>query len=207
MISDFELQQIQIEIQDRSFQTYANVVHDIVGPALTLCKLHLHEMERLENNQEIKPLIDQSQELLTQAISNLRSIVHSPGGENIQRMGLDAALNLECLAINRQNNCRVHYSSLGEIYSFRDSEILLIFRVVQQYLIAIIETQQTRDIDLLLESNTTLLSIKIGFDGIIIVPMKTIDQAQLRVKLLSGKIALSTNETKHLITIDIPIPQ
>ena len=84
---DQELLQTQIEIQEQTLKTISQEIHDNIGQILSLAKLNLNTFEGAESaNNQIK--INDTKNLVSKAINDLRDLSRSLHGDKIAELGL-----------------------------------------------------------------------------------------------------------------------
>src|SRR5574337_147193 len=85
---DQELLQVQLEIQEQTFQQVSREIHDNVGQILAVVKLYLASLNGNEKSELNKKRISETDKLVIQAINKLRSRSYSLHAEKLRSANL-----------------------------------------------------------------------------------------------------------------------
>ncbi|MEI2749016.1 MAG: histidine kinase [Ferruginibacter sp.] len=105
-----ELLQTQIEIQEQTLKTISQEIHDNVGQILSLAKLNLNIFPAANDEQQTK--INDTKQLVSKAIIDLRNLSRSMYGDQLNELGLNDAIANELSIIRNtgQFNTAANYS-------------------------------------------------------------------------------------------------
>jgi signal transduction histidine kinase len=153
----------QLEIQEQTFNTISQEIHDNVGQVLSLVKVQLNIMD--ERNHIDKSLLGDAQENISKAMTDLRDIAKGLSSERIRVVGLVATVEQEAQRINRAGI--VHISTLvSGIEQPTDSQKqLILFRIIQECLQNIIKHAAASAVTIQINYRADRMEIKIADNG------------------------------------------
>jgi signal transduction histidine kinase len=126
-----EMLKAQLEIQEQTLSHMSREIHDNVGQVLSFIKLSLASVKRLDAEQSHLK-IDESRELLTQAINDLRDLSKSLSFERIQEIGLSNAIAAELERVNKSGLITAYLHTEGEPKALGPQRELVLFRIFQE---------------------------------------------------------------------------
>lgn len=141
-VSEFQntLLRTKLEIQEQTFKTISQEIHDNIGQMLSLAKLNLNRMDTdsLKNLAEKEKLKD-SKELVSKAIQDLRDLSKTLNTESITSVGLLRAIEMELQLLQKAGSMQTKLETEG-VYPRLDSQKeLILFRIYQEALHNIIK--------------------------------------------------------------------
>jgi len=200
--------QSQLEIQEQTFQNISREIHDNIGQKLTLAKLHLNTLG-FSNIEQTASQVNDSVNMISEAINDLSDISHSMNSENILNNGLIKGLEFEVAQLTKSGLYNIRLTVTGNTLFLDTQKELVVFRIVQEALNNIIKHANASIIKIELHYSTSILSLKIsdngsGFDqnsrnGSGLINMKK------RTEMLAGQIDINS-ELNAGTTISINIP-
>ena len=132
------LLQAQLEIQEQTLKNVSQEIHDNIGQALSLAKLHLNTMD-IGQPEPLREKIDDSRQLVAKAIRDLRQLSHSLNPDQISHIGLLRALEAELELIGRAGTHQTSLQVTGTPYRVDSQKELILFRIAQEALHNIIK--------------------------------------------------------------------
>lgn len=123
----------QLEIQENTFKTIGQELHDNIGQMLSVVKLSLSVLP-LEKDEKAYELVKNSQEVLNKAIIDLSNLTKSLHTERIVDIGLPESIRFELYAIRKARLIEVHFSQEGEEEPFNEQKSIFLFRMFQEAL-------------------------------------------------------------------------
>jgi len=159
-----EMLQSQLEIQEQTFENISREIHDNIGQKLTLAKLHLNTLSFENSNKAVIQLND-SVDMISEAISDLSDISRSMSSEIILNNGLIKALEFEVAQLNKS---RLYYIVLcvkGEPIFLDFQKELILFRIVQEALNNIMKHAFATEITISLSYTAELVKLNIKDNG------------------------------------------
>jgi signal transduction histidine kinase len=107
---DQELLRSQLEIQERTFKTISQELHDNIGQMLSVVKLSIASAG-LEKQHPAYETIFASREILNKAIIDLANLTKSLHTDRISQIGLEQAIEFEIDAIRKTGLVPIDYSA------------------------------------------------------------------------------------------------
>lgn len=200
----------QIEIQEAAFKSISQDIHDNVGLTLTLAKLKIGTLKKFPDPEIIEASI-QSDELITNAIEDLRSISRNMNPEVVKSVGLLTALNEEAKRINKTKLVKIHIEASGDSFFLNSEKDLLIFRICQEMFNNSLKHSFATIITLTLHYKEDWVYLTFRDNGIGFQNQKDKRNTGLgllnlesRTKLIKGTLQINTNSSGTIITLTIP---
>lgn len=123
----------QLEIQENTFKTIAQELHDNIGQLLSVVKITLSGLP-MEKEHKAYPLIVNSQQVLHKAIADLSNVTKSLHTDRIAELGLVESIWFELEAISNARLLKVNFESEGHEYPFDEQTSIYLFRIFQETL-------------------------------------------------------------------------
>jgi two-component system, NarL family, sensor kinase len=206
-----QLLQSRLEVQEQSLKYFSEEIHDNIGQALTLCKLHLHQLPHAEESDK-DLLLEESTAILTKALNDMRSISHTLNGNYVSRMGLKESLEKETKYISSSRKVRTELIFNGEVANLPQEKELLIFRIIQECITNALKHGAPGTLSIELDYQPYYLSICIADDGTgfntvdVKEPGLGLSNMQLRTTLLNGTMEITSKENEGTrINLKIPL--
>ena len=206
-----ELLKTQIEIQEHTLKTISQEIHDNVGQVLSLAKLNLSTFENAENISDQNKINDTKQ-LVSKAINDLRDLSRSLYGDRITELGLQEATAYELKILQNTGQYQTDLKISGNVYKLDAQKEMVLFRIVQEALNNAVKHAKAKSIhvELIYEIPAFTLMIcddGIGFDYIALKPLQAgigLKSMQNRAALIGGEFSLySSDQNGTMITIQI----
>lgn len=204
------LLQSQLEIQEQTLQNISREIHDNIGQKLTLAKLHLNTLA-YEDKDKTATQVNDSINIIGEAINDLSDLSHSMSSEIILNNGLIKALEYEEIQFKRSGLYEIDFTTTGNPVYLDSNMELVLFRVVQEVLNNIVKHASASVIHIHLYYNDAYLSIEItdngkGFN----LPDNSkgtgLQNIKKRITLLNGSLHISSKENIGTdIKIKIPL--
>lgn len=133
-----ELLRTQLEIQEQTFKTISQEIHDNIGQMLSLAKINLNrvETEKLEKDKE---KIKDAKELVSKAIQDLRDLSRTLNTETIASVGLLKAIEMELHLLEKADAVQTKLEIRGVPARLDPQKELILFRISQEALHNIIK--------------------------------------------------------------------
>lgn len=160
---DQELLRTQLEIQEQTLKTISEEIHDNIGQALSLAKLKLNTL-KYDQPDLLVDKINDSRDLVSKAIRDLRDLSRSLNTDSIASMGLVRAIEQE-LEIFRKSGFHTTLYTEGEIRKMEPQQELILFRIVQESLNNIIKHAEAKTIRVTALYTSTELDLQVEDDG------------------------------------------
>jgi two-component system NarL family sensor kinase len=152
-IYDKEMLRSQLEIQENTFKTISQELHDNIGQMLSVVKLSLSALP-LEKDHQAQNLVKHSQEVLNKAIADLSDLNKSLHPDRITDIGLAESIRFELAAIKRAGLLKVQFSVVGQEVRLPDEKVIFLFRIFQEILNNVLK-----------HSKATSINVQITYDS------------------------------------------
>ena len=158
-----ELLQSQLEMQEQTFNTISQEIHDNVGQVLSLAKVQLNIMHQHKTFDET--LLNDVKESVGKAMTDLRDIAKSLNSERIRLSSLTEITSIELQRISRSGLMQTSIQTEGTEQSLTEQKKLIIFRIIQEALHNILKHSRATNIKVSFSYDPTQLEIKICDNG------------------------------------------
>ncbi|MGQ0740424.1 MAG: sensor histidine kinase [Bacteroidota bacterium] len=133
-----EVLQSQLEIQENTFKTISQELHDNIGQLLSVVKLSLSSLP-LEKEHKAWPLVDHSQKVLSKAIADLSNLTKSLHTDRINDLGLTDSVHFELIGVENTGIFKAEFSVSGAEFQLPEQKAIFLFRMFQEMLNNIIK--------------------------------------------------------------------
>ena len=123
----------KLEIQEQTFKNISQEIHDNIGQVLSFIKLNLNTLN-LHGNETDDEKLQQSKNLLTQAIRDLRDIAKTLNTDFIKDTGILDAIEYQLVLLRKSGQYETEFLIEGIPYRLDVQKELVVFRVVQELL-------------------------------------------------------------------------
>ena len=206
MKTQFEqaLLKTQLEIQEQTLKTISQEIHDNVGQVLSLAKLNL---STLPNSND--PKIQDTKDLVSKAIRDLRNLSHSLHGDVIAELGLQQSIANELKIIENTKIFETALNVTGSPFKINAQKEMVLFRIVQEALNNCIKYSAAKKITVFLKYQPQLFILQVqdngkGFNAHenIGIGLKSMLN---RAQLIGGTFNLSSTPGKGTVaTVELP---
>lgn len=205
------LLQAQLQIQEETFTNISREIHDNISQVISLAKGkigHLLHTSHPNNNDLIK-----SDELLNEALLDLKDVSRSLSSDLVRKNGLAKTLEFEVNRIRSSSTC-INLLVTGDEIQLPSEKELILFRITQEALSNAIKYASALNINIELRYTRDELVVTISDDGKGFDVAKThneIDEKsgllnmKTRTKLLNGIFDIQSKLSQGT-TINISIP-
>lgn len=208
---DQAILQTQIEIQEQTLKNISQEIHDNIGQVLTLAKLNLNTLPVTANTaSQIK--IDDTRQLITKALQDLRDLSRSMHGDKIAELGLQQAIADELKILQNSGQFTTRLQVAGDTYKLEPQKEMVIFRMVQESLNNAIKHSRAKNIEVSLQYKPAVFNLCIsddgmGFDPVTLQSAETgigLKNMQNRATLIGANFLIDSN-ANHGTTITIAL--
>lgn len=162
-----ELLNATIQVAELEREKIARNIHDDVGTALNVLRLHLTKLSRNPNDEGLSErVITESMGLLDDSIKNIRGIAKDLMPPTLIKLGFEKGIIELCRQINASGNIRVDQDiDLRHGIHFQQKSEVQLYRIVQEVLNNIIKHSQAKLITVSIRSDAKQMEITISHDG------------------------------------------
>lgn len=126
-----ELLKAQLEMQEHTFKTISQEIHDNVGQILSLIKLNLNILTfGNENNEKLQTI----KTMTTEAITELRSLSAGYYADRLVEEGFLAAIQHQLRQLDKTGLFTTSFHSEIETISIEKNKVIFLHRIIQEIL-------------------------------------------------------------------------
>src|SRR5690554_3450546 len=122
-----EIAETQVEIREETLRNISWELHDNIGQLITLAKVYL------QNSDNDPGKINESMEIIGNALNEVRALSRSINPESFRNMGLIEAINNEMERFKRMNFIKTDFQIKGEPLQIPNKEEIIVFRIIQEF--------------------------------------------------------------------------
>lgn len=202
--AEIEYVRVRIETQEYLLKNISWELHDNIGQLLSVSKMQLSMLPE-QQSESSKKIVNDTMEVLSKALEDVRSLTKSLNSESVGFMGLIKATGFEIDRLNRIKFINAKLNIVGIPTQLKSEDEIVLFRVIQELISNVIKHAKASEFLLSLNYSDTSLEIISQDNG---VGIKTdtpnyglgLKNIVSRIKLLNGNIEFKNNETGGLIT-------
>jgi two-component system NarL family sensor kinase len=196
-----EVLRSQLEIQESTFKTIAQELHDNIGQVLSVVKLSLSILP-LAKDHEAYESVQNSRQMLNKVIADMADLTKSLHTDRITQIGLPEAIRFDLESLRRTGLLEIGFSVSGEERFFEEQKGIFLFRMFQEMLNNILKHSKANKINVEViysTDNKFVLKVEdngVGFD---------LEKKQTSISSSSGLGLKSMRNRAHLIGAQIDI--
>jgi signal transduction histidine kinase len=207
-----ELLEAQLDMQEQTMKHIAQEIHDNIGGTLTLAKLNLNTI-RSEQTNSSQEKIGNAKELVTKAISDLRTLSKTLHGEAVLSAGIARAIEMELKLVDKASVFETSLFVSGTPSPIDQQKELILFRTVQEALNNAIKHSGATQIHVHLDyrNETLLISIQDNGNGLDLAAIEKdpekgsgLRNMKNRTNMIGGEFFIDGNSGTK-IQISLPI--
>ena len=154
----------ELEIREQTLKNISWEIHDNIGQILSLAKLNLGTVG-MNDPLTVQEKIDDSKNLISKAIQDLRDIAKGLNTDHIKTLGLAKSTEHELEIIKKTGWFETVFETIGEIYKLEPQKELILFRIVQESFNNIIKHAKAGIIVVKMNYDPNCFSLMINDDG------------------------------------------
>ena len=205
-----EIVKSQLETQEQTLQNISWELHDNVGQLLSVARMQLNILQPNLTGEQ-KTLVDETGEIISKSLQEIRSLSKLLNPEVIKNIGLEEALQLEVDRFNRLNFINATLTVIGESIQINQKDEIILFRIMQEFLSNSVKHSKTTKLEVILTYTEENLVIKaqdfgIGFNKKTIPKNSGLINMKSRANLIHTEFNLKTEKDKGvLLTLTYPL--
>lgn len=191
-----------LEAEEKARAHIAKDLHDGLGQLLSTAKLNISGLED-EVNEEDKVLVQNSMNLIDEAVNEVRTISHNMMPAALMEYGLVSAIESLTNTINKSKALHVNFSCKGMDNRLEENKEIALYRVIQEILNNMIKYAQADQVIIALKRVNDKVSLSIsdngqGFDVNTIHYSKGIGWRNIfsRISMVNGEIDVVSDKAK-----------
>jgi two-component system NarL family sensor kinase len=164
-----ELLRSQLEIQETTFKTIAQELHDNIGQVLSVIKLSLSILP-LEKEHQAYESVQTSRQMLNKVIYDMGNLTKSLHTDRITQIGLVEAMRFDLDSLERTGLLKVGLTITGDEYMLEDQRSIFLYRMFQEMMNNILKHSRATHVNIAVNysiDNKFVLKVEdngIGFD-------------------------------------------
>ncbi len=159
---DQELLKSQLEIQEQTFRSISQEIHDNIGQVLSLAKLNMGIMSQKPG---LPPMLHDTQALLGKAINDLRDLSKSLSPERVADIDLAESMGYELQLLEKTGIYTTKVAVKGCVYSLPKEKKIILFRIFQEVINNVVKHAAASQLHVVLEYNTAMFELSITDNG------------------------------------------
>jgi signal transduction histidine kinase len=159
-----ELLTVRLEIQEQTYRTISQELHDNIGQVLSLVLLNINTVD-VYNAEAAREKLAESKNLVKKAIQDIRDISKTLNTDFINEIGLTNAVDQQLELLKRTGVYATQLVVEGDLYGCEPERELLIFRIVQELLNNIVKHAGANQIIVSMRYELEKLVIKVCDNG------------------------------------------
>lgn len=206
-----ELLEAQLQMQEQTLKNIAQEIHDNIGQTLSLAKLNLNTINP-EKGSLIPQKIANTKELVSKAITDLRTLSKTLHTEAVLAVGLHQAIEMELNLIQKSGVIDTELEVLGTQAALDSQKELILFRAVQEALNNAIKHSGANKIvvQLFYKPQELVVVVKDNGSGFPIQPNEKEGGSGLRnmrnrARMIGGQFAIENQQPGTQIRLNLPI--
>ncbi len=153
-----------IDTEEKERKRFATDMHDELGPLLSSVMLYLDEIPRVSGKEQ-EEMVTYTQDLVEEAIREVRDISHNLMPGAISGQGLVSALQTFCEKIERTKAITVNFEDKTNGAKFRPGMEVVLYRVIIELINNTLKHAEANEIDLALSRKNGMLEVSYSDDG------------------------------------------
>ncbi len=194
-----EITKTRIEIKEQTLKNISWEIHDNIGQILSTLNLYSYKVHE-ESPVEIKPKVEELQDLIQTAITEVRSLSKALNTDYIKNVGLIKSVELELSRFERLKFMETSLIVEGSPFIISDDTEVILLRIIQEFFSNSIKHARAKkmEVSFAFEGKELTILVKdngVGYDssatfGTGIINMKN------RAKLIGAFINLESETNK-----------
>jgi signal transduction histidine kinase len=205
-----QLLNTRLEIQEKTYKSISEELHDNIGQVLTLAKLHLNTIQSASAGEDHENILA-ARELISKCIQDIRNLSKTLDTQAIEALGFVKAIEMELRTLKKLREIEYIFELKGEPERLAPERELILFRIVQEAIQNIIKHANASQIRILVEYNEYALLLTIVDNGIGFNSEQLdgygsgLSNMHSRAKVLHGELSVtSQNGLGTKVNISVP---
>ena len=212
-----EVLRSQLEMQEATFKTIAQELHDNIGQVLSVVKLSLSILP-LETQHPAYESVQNSRQMLNKIIYDMADLTKSLHTDRISQIGLVEAIRFDLESLRRTGLVEVEFSVEGDEFPFESQRAIFLFRMFQEMINNILKHSKATHVNIAVNySIDDKFVLRVEDNGIGFDPEKKQVSASSssgiglksmtnRARLIGGEITIQSQPGKGtVIKVELPL--
>ena len=212
-----EVLRSQLEMQEATFKTIAQELHDNIGQVLSVVKLSLSILP-LEAQHPAYESVQNSRQMLNKIIYDMADLTKSLHTDRISQIGLIEAIRFDLESLRRTGLVEVGFSVEGEEVAFESQKAIFLFRMFQEMINNILKHSKATHVNIAVNySIDDKFVLRVEDNGVGFDPEKKqvtassssgigLKSMTNRARLIGGEITIQSQPGKGtVIKVELPL--
>ncbi|MDR3696767.1 ATP-binding protein [Mucilaginibacter sp.] len=160
-----EVLKARIEMQEQTLNHVSREIHDNITQVLSFVKLDL-AMIGIADDKQKQIKINESRDLIAQAINDLKDLSKSLSFEHITKLGLLKTIEMEVNRLNKSGIVKAEITTDGEMAGLGEQRELVLFRIFQEAVNNMLKHAGATHFKISLQYYPELFNLTLEDDGI-----------------------------------------
>lgn len=160
-----EVLRSQLEIQEESFKTIGQELHDNIGQMLSVVKLSLAVLPVPKDHAAYEP-IQNSRSVLNKAMTDLADLTKSLHTDRIAQIGLADSIQFELESLKRSGLVEIELHITGPEQHLDEQKSIFLFRIFQENMNNILKHARAKNVKVSLQYTDDEFILQIADDGV-----------------------------------------
>lgn len=198
-----EILQAQFEVQNITLQQVSQDLHDNIGQLLSVARINLNLLEESGDLQRDRRYICQTNEIIANALNDVRALTKSFDSDFISDFGLENGIRQEFQRIEKTGFIETELRTEGGTYAIGQDREIMIFRIFQELLTNALKHSRASKVSVFMSYQPTQLEFDFRDNGIGFMindqPIKSISNSgaglrnvERRIELLKGNFLINS---------------
>ena len=144
----------------------ARALHDSVGQIFTAAKLRITQLEKTDDPQLLNEIINESIELLSHGIDELKEVSYRLRPKMLEELGLTAAIEAMLKRVVQNRYINYDFSYTGDFGNLPPRLEVAVYRIVQEIVSNIMKHSKASKINIMLKNNKNIVRLLVVDNGI-----------------------------------------
>src|SRR5690606_17619072 len=194
-----EITKTKIEIAEQTLRNISWEIHDNIGQILSTLNLYSYKVQE-EAPVELKPKVNELQDLIQTAISEVRGLSKALNTDYIKNVGLIKSIELELSRFERLKFMETELVVEGQPFIISDDTEIILLRIIQEFFSNSMKYARATKMEVRFRFNGKELNISIkdngvGFEGNVVFGTGIINMRN-RAKLIGAFLNLDSEINK-----------
>ncbi|MEM9859727.1 MAG: sensor histidine kinase [Bacteroidota bacterium] len=203
-----------IDSQETERKRFAEDLHDGMGQLVAALQLNIKSLKANENDIEEKnEIFEHSTQLLAEVHQEIRNIAFNLMPQTLIKKGLDAGLRELVQKLNKNDQIKIHFTSLDVSEDIDDIIEISLYRISQEFLSNILKHSNAKNIylDITGHNGEMVLSIEDDGQGYDLDKFQRSEgngwrNINTRVSLINGEIDINTSVKSKGSNVILAVP-
>lgn len=160
-----EINKVRVEMVEQTLKNISWEIHDNIGQILSTINLYTFKVHS-SVPVETQPKVEELQELVQKAITEVRGLSKSLNTDYIKNVGLIKSVELELERFKRLNFLNTELKVEGKPFSIPDDKEVILLRIIQEFLSNTIKYARASKIEVQFKFTPRKLEIYAKDDGV-----------------------------------------